>query len=51
MNIEEKLQKNYQELRDLLQTVVDRVRADYNTISLDFVEYVELVLKDHDKKD
>ena len=49
--IEEKQQKKYQELRRLLQTVVDRVRAEYNTISLDFVEYVELVLKDHDKKD
>ena len=49
--IEEKQHTKYIELRGLLQTIIDRVRTDHNTISLDFVEYAELVLSDHDKKD
>ena len=49
--IEEKQHTKYIELRGLLQTIIDRVRTDHNTISLDFVEYAELVLRDHDKKD
>lgn len=48
--MEEKQHAKYIELRGLLQTIIDRVRADYNTISLDFVEYAELVLSDHDKQ-
>ena len=42
------LQKKYQDLRNIIEHIIRWIKAGHS-ISLDTIEYVEVVLSEHDK--